>query len=249
MPRNARFGLFMLLTALGVTSASAATYVVKVKGKVQLNLLSSFNFASELAAVTVGQTVRITYALNTSAFPNSAGDGSIYLRYDNQVANVTQAMRSRVRVGQQLYNVDNSVYPRQGIAETDSSQVVVFPGTPGEMFWVQDSTVSDNFANPAVTSLRIRAAYIVASAPDGAGLVIGPVTDLNHHIDFSQAQFKQGILQDFQFGRVPGGGGFRAVNSDTVWFSVDEISIRRCEHAFYWLASGAPMPEEVECDD
>jgi hypothetical protein len=249
MYRYARFSLLMLLTALSATSVSAATYVVKVKGTVQSNFLyRPGTFVSELAAVSAGERVRITYALDTNAFPTSAGDGSIYLRYDNYVATVTQAMRSRVRIGHHLYNVDDSRYPRQSIAETDSSQVVVFPGAQGEVFWIQDSFVSDTFSNPAVTSLRIRAAYILASAPDGDTFLTGPVTQLSHHIHFSQAQTKLGVLQDFQFGRVPG-GGFLIVNGRTVQFSADEISIRRCEHDFSWLASGAPMPDEVECDD
>jgi hypothetical protein len=184
--------------------------------------------------------VRVTYALNTSAFPYSATDGANYLAYSNFGGNVTQAMRSRVRVGQQLFNVDNFVHPyQQEISETG--------GIEAQEVLIQDGTVSDVTAGLAGLSALARAVDIYAAAPFSAAFVTVPVTDLSHHIDFSQAQIKQGVLQDLEFTVIANHP--QVTNFAVVDFSIDAISIHRCEEAFPWLASGAPMPEEVECDD
>lgn len=50
--------------------------------------------------------------------------------------------------------------------------------------------------------------------------------------------------------RDPATGGFEFQNPpNIVYFSVDKISLHRCENSFPWIAAGAPWPDEVECED
>jgi hypothetical protein len=246
----AAVGISVLGIALAST-AGAATYVVEVRGTVTTAFAAPY--ASELNAAKTGEAVRLTYAFNTNTFPFSASDGSTYLTYGQTAGRSIRALRSRVTIGGRPFNVENSVFPRDGVAEADGNAEAALPGlgfpADNDIFFVsQSSTDADIFNDPGVTAARQRIAFVIGLAPGSSSFITGPLASLDRQVSFAGGPQWTAMIQDDRLARDAATGQPVYVEVGLVFFSVDRISIRRCRNSFRWLTAGGPWPKELECE-
>jgi hypothetical protein len=232
---------------LASVSAAAATYVVDVRGTV---LSQDSTMPSELNRVVTGDPVWVSFAFETTQFAAAGSDGSSYLIFADGIPPLSHAMRSRVFVGQRLFNVEKLRYPFGFVAEIDNNASLISGLPPDDdAFFILDWSENKNATDPSVQVVRQRVADVLGLAAGTSSFVTSPVTDLRHHIKFSAAEQLQGALSDSQLQRDPSTGVWFSTSQAFVGFTVDKISIHQCKNVLPWLASDAPWPKVVDCED
>lgn len=186
----------LLILSVGMSfPVLADSYVIEVCGKVQS---VTTPLPSPLSKATVGESVRVTFAFDTQAFPGSSSDGFTYLQFSNLTTGVPKSMRSRVTIGGRPFATDSAPFDISLVGAADRNAGGVIPGLSDlDVFYVVDAGFDNGFNNdPRIASARAGTVLVLAVGDPAGSLVTSPVTSFSRRIDFSQASLVVAAVQD-----------------------------------------------------
>jgi hypothetical protein len=239
----------LVVGALCISTAQAATFVVEVNGVVQNAFGTS---GGVLDAAQIGEAVTETFVFDTDRFPQVIGDGATTLGYLNPYLSPVDAVRSRFTVGGRVFNVDGYPLLREGASALDSFVIQLPPGfpppPPNDGFAVSDAsaTVALNVAGARGLT---RSAFFTALAPGASSLVTVPLTSLSNVHLGEATLFNSSLIEGIGLALSSAATSFDPATARQVLVSVQSATLRRCEHRLRWLDAGQPWPKHgVRCE-